>query len=740
MDKNGFVRAYEGWHTDKKFYGSASAVEATFKIKPNATYIGVGINIGFEGNYQLRFKTDNTVILIKRSNYNYILKSVQVGPPDGEISLKLSCKDGLLLGYMNGEKVIEFDDSKAFTFFEGYTGVWIHPENSAEFYGFGSQGAQKTPPQTQTVQKSQKRYRFCDFPYGWHSKPYASKFVLKDGRFSTVSAEYTESLLHLFDKDCFLRLSFSFSKAKENASFGFLVRKSPDTAYLKCGYGAEKGVWRLEDTPALFDCKVSYFESLQELSPDTGHTAEITANGDKFSLFVDGKAVFENETVVHTGFGKVGLFSENCILSVSDFELVTENSTPAADGVLQYVIEKPNTPAASMQVIEAPNGELVGVRKILPQNQLNGTGSSEPIDPNNPESRGIFLSKDNGASFCDLPYGGEYPMLCTNGAYQSIIRLKSGKYLQVLLANNLEVLVSDDLKSWQSIGYVLKAESTEGMIFHTQSLSEYTLPDGTNRIFLPLAEKTYVNNGALGNKVCGRNTAVYFSDDGGATWERSKTDTDTVLNSLNQRLPINDITECKVVLCSDNTLRLYCTRNASRFLCYFESKDFGVTWHGFESIKYMQCAKSSFCVCHDKYNKGTYYLVWVNSLPLSRGNTSERTRLSLARSTDGKNWEFLCDAERMSLRYPDNLTGLRSPLFQLVDPAVYVGKEYIILTCGTVLFSAGKGLKAGSAFAVHHQQRTLVTRLEKNKLKPHAWDYTNICDTSFLGEKGGGWL
>ncbi len=750
MDELTFRRAFEGWHLYDCRYGSVSAVSALFHRTAENVYIGVGLNIGFEGNYQLRLKGNSTLLLIKKYDCNYVLKRIELDKTDitiegDSLTLKLVCDKGNLTGYLNGAPLICFDDSNDFAFSKGYGGVWIHPESSADFTTFNIEGDFEEAP-SKACKKIIKRYsaNFDDIntagmPKGWYCKPYTPRFVLKNGWFSAETKEYSEAILHLFSRNLTLNFKFKISQINGDGQFGFFLRKSPDTAFLKCRFDVSEKSWILEDTPALYDCKTQCYKSgTFEIFPEKEYSVCATAQENFFELKIDGISILNIKNLRHANYGKVSLFSENAEFSVKEIFLDAENATEAAEDIVQYVIETPDSPAASMQIIENNEGNLLGIRKILSEKQLLGTGSEKPIDFQNPESRGIFFSKDRGASFTDLPLGGEYAGLCTNGAYQSVIRLKNGKYIQVLLNNRLEVQESFDLKEWKTLSHIISEEDypENGVIFHTQSLSEYTLPNGVNRIFIPIVEKHTVPIDALGAEKNGHNTVVYYSDDGGASWIRSKTDTDEIIDHCGEKTPINDIAECKIVFCGDNSMRLYCTRSESRFLCYFESFDFGETWQNIKCIRYMQCGKSSFSVYEDRFDSGTYYLVWVNSLPLSRGNTSERTRLSLAKSTDGKNWDFLCDIERMGLCFPDKMTRLRSPLFQLVDPAVYVTKEYVFVTNGTVLFSAKKEVLPGSALAVHHEQRTLVTRIKKSCLKKQDWDSTTICDISLLEEEG----
>ena len=154
----------------------------------------------------------------------------------------------------------------------------------------------------------------------------------------------------------------------------------------------------------------------------------------------------------------------------------------------------------------------------------------------------------------------------------------------------------------------------------------------------------------------------------------------------------------------------------------------------------MQCAKSSFSVMQDPYEKGTYYMAFVNDRSWSRGNVSPRTRFTLARSYDGKNWEFLCDLERFATRIADDYPGIYVPLFQVVDPVVTVFRDYIIVDSGISARQSIEECKPGSTKAVHHEQRTGIIRIEKSKLVAKPWNEYSISDMSLLEDDGEVWL
>ena len=80
-----------------------------------------------------------------------------------------------------------------------------------------------------------------------------------------------------------------------------------------------------------------------------------------------------------------------------------------------------------------------------------------------------------------------------------------------------------------------------------------------------------------------------------------------------------------------------------------------------------------------------------------------RTRISLARSQDGKTWNYLGDGEYMSLRFADEMQHLYIPLFQILDPSITVTEKYVYLTYGISMHSAKEAIP-GDLKMVHHIQ------------------------------------
>ena len=119
MSDFALTRDFSAWHVAHDFYGQCESVEAVFYPKRENYYLGVGINLTFEGCYQLRIsdmkgidRRKHRLMLVKTYCHNVILKSINLDfealniDPKGPIKLKLVQTNGILEGYINGMPLI----------------------------------------------------------------------------------------------------------------------------------------------------------------------------------------------------------------------------------------------------------------------------------------------------------------------------------------------------------------------------------------------------------------------------------------------------------------------------------------------------------------------------------------------------------------------------------------------------------------------------------------------------------
>ena len=727
----------------KNVYGEIKSVSADMQLLSTYTYGGVMLNVSIEGQYTARvdmasytsggvlvpklqvLKGDEKLTSEKLSDYG-----VQLNEGDW-FNIRLTYIDGLLTAYVNDTLVYSGDMGEDTTHSEGRAGVVIWNGN-AKFDNFTVRGVAKHIP-TSAIDPVATEYR-DDFednvsgenPDYWIEETTADSWQAvmsgKNTYYGTAESEaYTSTWLHVFEKDPTVRMDFMYNATGTTADFGFYIRMAPETAYVKIGYDVAQQRWYVNDTQAEKDSDVhmAYSEQTSILAANEWHAIKIESTDRYLTVTIDDEVIFEQHKVSQVGYGRIGVYSQNAGLYIDNVICEFPNGDVVQDGLIEYTMS------------DAFYDAGVDVT-LLDENNIIGLGIY-----------GSYLSTDGGESFAII--GGDsadaedvvaqYEELTEKCGYQSALRTHDGNLLVIHNSDYIVNKSTDNLTTWTNIGRVvpkdyLKDElGRRNVTSHNNSLTEVQLSDGTWRLFMPVAICVYPDDVSTG--VSGHYTEVYYSDDGGATWIKSKNDTRDISFNYEELGNTFEWSESKIIQCTDGSLRMYMTRARYGCMQYTVSYDNGVTWQGQYSVPEMQTAKSSFNITKDE--DGTYYLVWVNNNPVRIGATFSRTRLSLARSTDGMNWEFLCDLERMSEEvYGDDMT-ITTPLMQLVDPSVEVDDDYVYVTVGrSGETDCNFNSSSGSTLNYHNALRPRMIRIEKSKLQARTWDASTISDMLFV--------
>lgn len=740
--EDGWESAFEGWLINKSFYGESESAETEF-ICPGAGFkASIGANMSFAGGYICRVipkQGKHLILILRRSLKTVCVEWAELEAAGFEFAagqrfrLAIVCGRDSVDAYFNGTRMLSYQRKREDeSFWVGDCG-FIAPKGSMQLAkdSFTVKGKRIERPNEDENKEipAPYGYRFDPsslpdgaMPAEWTDTESKNTFVISAGKAVPSTPGYCESLIFQYDNDPCLRARIYCDGKNSDGLFGFLLRKAPATAYLKVGYRCSDGVWYVEDTPAKYDCKSAIIPGRPfAMRPGTEYDICIRASGKKLTVDVDGERVLESGEIRHTGFGKTGIFADGAVFALSYLEADFSSGTAPAENAFMRCAD-PDTFQGSME-IELPGGdEIIGISK-----------------------QGLYRSVDGGLSFEAAPE--EYSFLHPHGFYQSVAKLHDGTFMQIVLSEGSAVYTSPDLKSWTRIGRVAPDEwldeiGSQVIMTHVGSLSEIRLPDGKYRLFFPMNKNTSRHD-TPSLSARGHDTICSFSDDGGRTWNQSAPVSESLAKYDLRELP--DWAESKVVLCSDGTMRLYCSRNNSRFFSFLESKDFGETWGSVQVIPYMQCGLSSFSTIEDPGEPGTWYTVWVNSLPTFRGGTFPRTRLCLARSHDGKNWEYLADVERFGTRYADDEEPDSKPLFQLVDPCINVDDKRVYVSWGES--ARGSGLPSiqkrvlsdpSTLRGYHNELRPIFVSLDKKKLRPQPWSAATVADTRLIPTAGVG--
>ena len=265
---------------------------------------------------------------------------------------------------------------------------------------------------------------------------------------------------------------------------------------------------------------------------------------------------------------------------------------------------------------------------------------------------------------------------------------------------------SDDGKTWVDGGHLLKTPYKDTTA-SAGNMNDKVTQISNGRVFYGMNYECRDKSKPVFGKYivfC----EFYYSDDNGKTWCKSETDSWDLGGNEGQAW----FGECKILECDDGTLRMYNSWNDHGCVVYSESTDGGVTWGPLVPMPQLVCARSSMQFHRDMYadNETTYYMVWVYSEPSSLASPMTRSRLSLAKSTDGKTWQFLGDI----WRWESNFMVGGSHIAHVVDAFIKTTKDYII--CGAGYSEKLEGSEGG--FNYHHAQRQHVYSIKKSALEP----------------------
>ena len=725
----------------KGVYGHISSVSARFQVLSPGMFAGVMLNASVEGEYSARIKMNvydennevipmfqvlkGDVILISEEFANY---GVHV-EENKWFDVRLTYVDGVVSAYFNNVEVFSFDDSaEIVNYTEGRAGIIVSRANS-KFDNFVVRGEETGVPSS-VVKPIPTEYK-DDFedekananPNYWIEHPSTDdwKIVSKDGNTyygTKATSSQAHTWIHVFEKNPTVSLDFMYDAKTKDSDIGFYIRMSPETAYVKVGYDTTLGKWYLLDTEAERDSKMhTEYSKAYALKENEWHKLQIIGEGNHVSLKVNEEVIFDKIEVVQVGYGRIGAYAENSALYVDNVKLEFPNGDVPQDGMIEY------------KMCDLFYDASVDV-SVLDDNNIMAIGT-----------HGAYFSKNGGESFdligghsADEEYVDKtYEEITATQGYVSMLKIHDGSYLYIHESDCIVKRSTDNMKTWTELGrvvpesYLKDKQGRRNVGIHNNSMTEFQLEDGTWRIFLPLTVCIYPNQ--LATSVCGHYTEIYYSDDGGKTWQRSKTDSRDFSTDYNRVGDLTEWAETKIIQCSDGSFRLYLSRAKYGCMQYTVSTDNGVTWEGQYSMPEFQVAKSSYNIIHDKTD-GSYYMVFVNNNPVRVGGTFNRTRLSLVHSKDGMNWEFLCDLERMSEEIYGDTTTSTTPLMQMVDPSIEVDGDYVYVTVG---LSAGSDNAINTRGLNYHQGlRPFMWRIEKDKLNARAWDASTVNDMMFV--------
>ena len=720
-------RAYNkslvGWKTPD-VYGSLTGVSADMAVYSDNMQSGVAINVGSSG-YYYACVDNNTVD--SAGNRKYVLqlhrKDVQTDAVVADVSLSeygitlahgtwfnllITLEENTIRVYLDGQLLISYEEANQL-FDLGEAGLRIYRGDAlvdnVRVYGVLQD---KAPDSSELIQSTSYADNFEDETVGANPSHWVENYtstvttdnwkIYNEGTkvYGTKADGYTQTYLYAFDHNPTITSKFMVSELGDE--FGFITRMAPSTAFVLVGYDAQQSKWFVKSQVSeAGGAEITYQEGTFLLEQNRWYDAQLVLSNRNLTLHIDGENVLMLDTVQHIGYGRVGFYTQDTSFFVDDYTVTMATGDIPQDGVVSYVIDE-DTANNMFEIETFDDGK-----------NLLGVGEASK-----------FVSNDAGLTWTEVTNNSTYAQVIASN-YTTLLKMSNGKYLQILMNDGMKVQTSGDLLKWTTISNMVSADEYKNSsgslvtLVHVNTATEIKLKNGGSRIFVPVAFRKYQD----GTKLLGHYTQVYYSDDFGYTWQKSANNTLDVLPGATEA-DTTSWAESKVIQCADGSLRMYYSRNKLGCMQYTVSYDSGITWEGLYQVPEIQLPMTSYAIMEDPTHTGTFYMVCCIGTPAVLGDITPRTRFVLLKSTDGMNWEFLMNLERMS-EYLSEQNGVS--LYQILDPSLLITEDYVYVTMGRSEREFSEH-DSGS----HQQQRVYYVRIEKDKLSGREWDASSVAN------------
>ena len=496
--------------------------------------------------------------------------------------------------------------------------------------------------------------------------------------YSTEAAEFTYTRLHVYERDIDYSVRMRFDTLSEDSDAGLLVRYNDVGAYVRLGYA--KGQWYLRFSEGQ-DFNVYTLAAVPfEIKAGEWYSVRVTAQKNVVKLYVNGNLILESPYVFHISPGPMGMFAENAGVSFDDVSVtLVSGQGKVMKGVVDSTFWREEGWLCSGSVFEMKDKTLRYVH------------SNESTQ---------YVSKDNGLTWNKEKFT-DITTDCVN-----IFRLRSGNLIKMMEETvdgklyHVTYTSPDDGVTWIR-GGVVAAHDYKGygtMIQTIENDKFYQVSDG--RLFVSQNYQGSIPKGQPNDHMSVFNE-IWYSDDEGKTWTQAKMSSYDCTDATH-------IGETKVIETADGALLWITSWNNLGYIIASESTDNGVTWGPFNNLTQFSCSISSYGIMRDPYadNDTTYYLAWVYNQPVK--TSLLRSRLCLAKTTDGRNWTFLGDVYRWESNWANVSGGM--PINHIVDPFLTVTEDYLFVGSG---FSNRRAYGNNS---FHNNQQQKVYRIEKSAL------------------------
>lgn len=511
---------------------------------------------------------------------------------------------------------------------------------------------------------------------GWQIETESGNNVFSAGATGSVL-----SYLHVFEKNVSFEARLK-ATASQTGQVSLLLRHTADYAYVKVGYDYATGEWFVDSREGEDFLNYRYASHKATLTDGEWYNVKAVVDGDAAELYVNGEKILTADNLVQLTPGKIGIMSEGVAAKLDDVSI----SLLSGLGTIVKNIVHTKLPDELFR-----EGGTVWEMK------------DKSLIYSDWRTQASFISRNNGKTWERTDPWGELEH------YPNVLRLQNENFLKV----NTEIvngtymktsqISSDEGATWSTVGtmYPYLYYYQDAYAGYASNMNDKLTQMSDGRIFYPQSyDGNGVNQGYLKTFV-----EVWYSDDNGVTWNKSETDSWEIEGNESEEY----FAECKILETAEGKLRMYCSWNAYGCIVYSESEDNGVTWGPIQKMEDFKCSNSSMQFVRDPYadNDTTYYMVWVRDCYATELSTRmdghPRACLSLAKSTDGINWVYLCDLWRWESNYIVDSMAIQ----HLVDPFLKVTEDYVI---------AGSGLSEKMG-GTHHAQRQHIWSVAKDTLE-----------------------
>ena len=510
-------------------------------------------------------------------------------------------------------------------------------------------------------------------------------WTMSSGTYVSSGNGYELTYLHVYEKNSVFSADLkAVPKTAGKGSFGLQLRYTSEYGYVRGGYDYESGCWYIETREGEDFTAIRVATKAATLTAGQTYRVTLTVENETAKLSVDGTEILSGN-VTHVTPGRIAVYAYDVAVTLDNVNV--EFSSGGMGHIIQGIVHTVlpgNEYLEGGSVIELNDGKL---------HYIHHNGAA-------------YVSSDNGASW-------EEEKSWYSGSYASVFRLQNGDLVKTVYAGTDVTLWTskDEGKTWTKTGKICDRLYEGSVALNAGNMNDKMFQSKAGRLLYVQSyeSRQYENINGYAVVVC---CEIYYSDDNGATWTRSKTSSYTMSGMKGVRFG-----EGKIIECEGGVLRFMASWSEGfDTIVYSESTDGGVTWGAIHEMEGFDCGRSSMAIVKDPNGPTdyTYYMVWCYGEPATTDNAMPRSRLALAYTTDGKNWKYMGDIWWWESNYSYNATSLVN---HIVDPFIYVTDTHVIIGTGISERSPYVGETVATTY--HYAQRQHIWAVDKDELSTY---------------------